>query len=86
MSDAPGYWRDETSGLLRPAIEAYLNDAPLTTLQCAAMRAYLRQWIDAPCWRGPAVDELRRTVGALTTKRAIDVWLDRAMDAGIDPL
>ena len=38
---APGYWKHETSGVLRPAVEAYLGGGPMTGSQIAAMRAYL---------------------------------------------
>ena len=38
------YWMYETSGVLRPAIEAYFSGL-MTDQHIAAMRAYLRQWI-----------------------------------------
>ena len=37
---APGYWMNEMSGALRPAVEAYLHDEPMTARQIAAFRAY----------------------------------------------
>lgn len=93
MSGAvPGYWMYETSGVLRPAVESYLaqaidRDAPaMTGRQIAAMRGYLRQWINAPVWRGPLIDVLRSQVEEITTRENIEHWLDRALDAGIDPL
>lgn len=82
----PGYWMNETSGVLRPAVEAYLRNETMTPEHIAAMRAYLRQWIMAPAWMGPEVDELRASLDGLTTRGAITAWLDQAMDAGIDPL
>jgi hypothetical protein len=36
----PGYWMYETSGVLRPAIENYLNNRPMSPENIAAMRAY----------------------------------------------
>ena len=86
MNDAPGYWMHEQSGVLRPAVEAYLNSTPMTSLQIALLRDYLRQWIGAPVWRGPAIDELRRRVDGLTTREAVGRWLKLAERAGIDPL
>ena len=84
---APGYWMHETSGVLRPAIEAYLCQDPILSAEnIAAIRAYLRQWIASPVWRGPGVEHLRARVDGLTTRRAIDAWLTDALDAGIDPL
>jgi hypothetical protein len=82
-----GYWQNETSGVLRPAVTAYLSGRPMTAIEVAAMRAYLRQWIAAgAAWRGPAIDDLRRDVESLTDRAAIKRWLDRAEAEGIDPL
>lgn len=81
----PGFWMNETSGVLRPAIEAYLAGGPMTTGQIAAMRAYLRQWI-AGDFVGPGIDMLRSSIDDLTSRKAISRWLRRATDEGIDPL
>lgn len=86
VATTPGFWVNETSGVLAPAILAYLNGAPMTSGEIAAMRAYLRQWIGAPCWRGTFISELRESVDSLDTRRKISDWLDAALDAGIDPL
>jgi hypothetical protein len=79
-----GYWMNETSGVLRPAIEAYLSGS-MTQEQIAAMRAYLRQWM-AGSWQGPHIGLLRAGIDSLTTYDAIEAWLDAALDAEIDPL
>lgn len=85
--DRPGYWMHETSGVLRPVVEAYLAGDPLTTMQIATMRAYLRQWIAAPAWKGSAeIVALRARIEGLTDRAAIDRWLDDAEVLGIDPL
>jgi hypothetical protein len=75
----------ETSGVLKPAIMAYLNHAEMTPDQIAVMRAYLRQWIDGP-WQGANIDLLRATVGSLASRKNIDSWLEVAEREGIDPL
>ena len=82
----PGYWMHETTGALRPALIALLDGGALTPEHIAAIRAYLRQWIMAPVWRGPGVEVLRAGIERLTSKRAIDIWLDHAIEEGIDPL
>jgi hypothetical protein len=84
----PGFWMHETSGLLRPAVEAYLFNAveKLTPEHIATLRAYLRQWIYSPVWRGPKVDFLREQIEELTSRAAIDRWLDIAIKDGLDPL
>ncbi len=84
--DAPHYWMWETSGVLAPAVHAYLTGDTMTPEAIAAMRAYLRQWIESPGWQGPELAELRASVDMLHSRLAIARWLERAMDAGIDPL
>ena len=80
-----GYLQNESSGVLRPAVEAYLAGGPMTDEQIAAMRSYLRQWIAAD-WCGADVELLRMSVDGLTNRAALDDWLDRAIDANIDPI
>jgi hypothetical protein len=81
----PGFWMNETSGVLKPAVEAYLRGQPLSDEQIAALRAYLRQWI-AGGFLDDAVEELRADIDGLTTREAINRWLHKALAVGIDPL
>jgi hypothetical protein len=81
---APGYWMNETSGALRPAVEAYLNNEPMSEGEIAAMRAYLRQWIAG--FFGAGAADLAGRVDKLTSRAAIEDWLDDATEIGIDPL
>jgi hypothetical protein len=89
---APGYWQHETSGVLRPVVEAYLVSDRLTPDQIATMRAYLRQWIMSPVWDANphgghgALAALRERIDTLTTQNAIDRWIDDADALGFDPL
>jgi hypothetical protein len=88
----PGFWQFETTGVLRPAIEAYLfTRGPLTDKQVAAIRAYLRQWINGPWKAAPGAEErvlerLRSMVDGLVDRSAINVWIMQATDLGLDPL
>jgi hypothetical protein len=84
MSAAPGYWMNETSGVLRPAVEAYLLGEPMSEEEIAAMRAYLRQWIAG--FFGAGAADLAGRVDKLTSRAAIEDWLDDATEIGIDPL
>ena len=84
--DAPGYWMNEASDVLRPAVEAYLHNEPMSEAQIGAMRAYLRQWIASPAWKGPRIDDLRRWIDKIATRKDIKIWLDAALADGIDPL
>jgi hypothetical protein len=81
----PGFWMYETSGVLRPAVEAYLNGKAMTPDQIGAMRAYLRQWIEGP-WQGPGIAPLRAAIDTITDRASLSVWLDEAAEADIDPL
>lgn len=84
--EVPCFWMNETSGVLRPAVEAYVIGGPMSVEQIAAMRAYLRQFIEAGCWVGPKVGELRDMIDGLTSRKAITAWLVIAIAEGIDPL
>lgn len=85
-SACPGYWMRETSGVLRPAVEAYLTGGELSAEHVAALRAYLRQWIACDWWMGDELPLLRERIDGLTSREAIRAWLDDALDMGIDPL
>lgn len=86
MITRPGYWMYESSGVLRPAVIAYLEGQPLTVEHIGALRAYFRQWINAPTWQGPEIETLRAGVNHLNSRRAIRDWLDRADTEGVDPI
>jgi hypothetical protein len=84
--NVPGYWMNETSGVLRPAIERYLIDREhLTDSEIAALRAYFRQWMEGD-FQGGVADLLRAKVDVIKTTQDIEAWLWLAMEAGIDPL
>jgi hypothetical protein len=82
--DRMNYWMNETSGVLKPAVMAYLKGGELTAPQIAALRAYLRQWIMAGDWIGAGL--LRDDVDRLASRGEISAWLARALELGIDPL
>lgn len=90
----PGFWMRETTGVLKPAVEAYLNNEELTGEEIAALRAYLRQWIMADGWDQGARHEaekrilanLRSMVDRLHSRETISIWLMQAASFGIDPL
>lgn len=91
VEQLPRYWMHETSGGLRPAVEAYLAGAALTPEQIRFLRAYLRQWIYAPAWLAviearDAIYELRRLVDAVETRADLARWVRRGLAEGIDPL
>lgn len=81
----PGFWMNETSGVLRSAVEAFLlQDGPLTVGQIVAVRAYLRQWMAAE-WCGGEVEVLRSSLEGIASRTDLSAWYHRALDANIDP-
>ena len=86
---APKYWRYETSGVLVPVVEKYLNGRPLSDAEIGVMRAYLRQWVMSPVWAvgfDRELGDLRDRVEKLRTEKEIKRWLWDALDIGMDPL
>lgn len=95
QSDEPGYWMWESSGVLRPAVEAYLEGRALSAEDIAALRAYCRQWVMSSAWdRNPYMNEdgqrwlsqVRASVDGLTSREALRAWLQLVADGGMDPL
>ena len=89
MTAEPAYWMRETSGVLAPAVRAYLSASAdggeLTPSHVDALRAYLRQWMAAD-WRGDEVPALRDRIGGLTRVASFTRWFAAALVIGIDPL
>lgn len=95
MRKAPGYWRNETSGQLAPAVMRYVNGASLSADDISLIRAYLRQWIDSPVWDDnphlvpgecERLSRLRELARVLINRESIEAWVTLATDFGIDPL
>jgi cob(I)alamin adenosyltransferase len=94
-TEFPNYWQNEISGVLRPAVEAYLDGRAMTQEQIATLRAYIRQWIGASVWElNPFAKPdyfawlagMRDACDALDSLEAIARWLERAAEKEIDPL
>jgi hypothetical protein len=83
-NQGPGYWRNEQSGQLEPAVWAYLEGDPLSDAQITLIRDYLRQWVAV--MRGPEIADLRARLDGLTSRAALDRWIGDALPLGIDPL
>jgi len=82
----PDVWMCETSGVLRPAVKAYLKAKPMKAKEVAAVRAYLRVWIFAPEFDSEGVEALRQTVDGLTSREAIEDWLALARKEWVSPI
>lgn len=90
----PLNWRDEVSGILVAAVNAYLDNridgTPITDEQISFVRTYIVHYIGAPCWDNEEFSQelafLRRTARELKTPDDIGKWICSAMDIGLDPL
>lgn len=91
----PHYWQWETSGVLRPAVERFIKHEPLSEQDIATMRAYLRQWVSATAWDANPhasdedrqhLAELRARVHGLTSRKALDDFINDLIEEGLDPL
>lgn len=85
--NAPKHWQQETSGALKSVVWAYLTHERLTLYQIALLRAYLKQWVYSPVWKGSTeLDGLREQVTEATTQRDLDCCIELAVHMGLDPL
>jgi hypothetical protein len=91
----PGYWQNESSGVLAPAVKRYLAGESLTLREIGLLRAYFRQWVDSPVWdQSPHQDAagaeelsaLRASAVAIETQKDLEQWVARAIEFGMDPL
>jgi hypothetical protein len=77
---------NETSGVLAPVVRKYLEGGELEPGELGTMRAYLRQWVNAPGFVGADVERLRGAIDGISSTIKLRVWIADAMNAGIDPL
>ena len=87
----PLFWMNESSGVLRDAVEALLEPAgELTPRQLALLKAYCIHWILAPCWAwpedAPPRQGLVKLVGDAADKPGLWTALEELFEWGIDPL
>jgi hypothetical protein len=94
----PRYWRDEASGVLAAAMNAYLDHridgAPLTREQFALVKDYLIYYVDAPVWQYPEAEReykaalLQLRFEAYLIQNVDDAvnLLEHCLDLGLDPL
>lgn len=89
----PVYWRDEQSGVLVAAIEAYMDSRIIrkgpqpTAEQIELIRDFFLYFIKAPCWAsGFEMNALIKQAEKIQTGDDIAEWIHAALEIGIDPL
>lgn len=92
----PFYWRDEQTGVLPAAMQAYVfyvanpegYPAP-TADQLRLVIDYFRYVINAPCWRVDIIGKLsqaRVLASGMTTIEQVEQFIDDCLAIGIDPI
>jgi hypothetical protein len=92
----PYNWRDELTGQIPAAVNAYLDhrvdpaNPPPTPTQFAILQAYLVHYINAPCWDGSGftaeLAQLRAAIQRAQTPDDLARWIHDCLQIGIDPL
>jgi hypothetical protein len=97
ITGLPLNWRDEITGALPRAVNAYLNHridgTPLNAEDLELVRRFMEHYINAPCWNHMDDSEmaaelaaLRKDVRTLKTAEEMGAWIGRCLDVAIDPL
>src|SRR5712691_302593 len=90
----PLRFQDDVSGVLPAAVIAYFA-SHATPEQFELVRDYCEYYLNAPCWdNNPHHDDessaelagLREEVKTLKTAEALNTWIHKCLDIGIDPL
>lgn len=90
----PLRWQDEQSGKLPEAVNAFWHQQA-TEAQLALVSAYLRYYINAPCWdMGTAgyedgqhkLAKAREKAASLQSAEDMNEFLSMCLEMGIDPL
>jgi hypothetical protein len=87
----PLHWRNEQSGQLPAAMLAYFQHAGDSSKpapseeQLQLVIHFFHYFISAPCWQGAEISELREEAAQMQTVQGVAAWLDKCLDAGIDP-
>jgi hypothetical protein len=82
----PHFWMTEQSGLLEPAVEAYLNGEPLSAAALDLIKQYLRQYLERALMAGAANrGALLRRTEALRNSREIERFADELSEYGVEP-
>lgn len=86
--DGPGYWKHETSGVLAPVVQAYLNGEKLNAFELRIMQNYVYQWVAHPTWKetNGRLQTLILKVAAIETQADLQQCIEAATLLGLDPL
>lgn len=94
----PLYWRDESSGELPSAVDAYMKNRiggpPCTKPQLDLICDFILYFIHAPCWMNNLHDnddmlaelqQLQERAHTLASAESVAAWTEEATHLGLDP-
>lgn len=89
----PLNWRMEESGQIKDAVLAFYNhvtnkgNSPPNEHQIFLLKCYIEHYINAPCWLDIdcMLTQLKKEVRQLDSVERISLWLEKAMNIGLDP-
>lgn len=83
-TNGPMFWANEQSGVLRSAVWAFFHGKE-DARQLAWVIAYVRYWINAPCWAGPGLQGLREAAATMRTRADVEGVVRLGLTLEIDP-
>jgi hypothetical protein len=82
----PRFWMEEDSGLLAPAVDAYINGEKLDAQQLELLQLYLRQFLERAVLTGAANrNKLLARVARLRSAHDIERFADELAEWGVEP-
>lgn len=93
----PNYWKNETSGQMAKAVEAYWSTSrrgELNSENIASLKLYLIHWAEAPCYRNneyitetdlAQLDKAIKKAHNINNTEDISITVNILMNLGIDP-
>ena len=85
VAHPPRFWMEEQTGVLSDAVETYLEGDRLNPVQLAAIKVYLKQFVErAPLTGDAKVHLLVQKIDRLKTTREIEDFADEIAEYGAE--
>ncbi len=85
VAKPPRFWMEEQTGVLSDAVETYLEGERLNPAQLAAIKVYLKQFVERAPLAGEAkVPLLVQRIDRLRTTRDIEDFADEVAEYGAE--
>ena len=83
VAKPPRFWMEEQTGVLEDAVETYLEGERLSPSQLAAIKVYLKQFVERAPLAGDAnVPQLLRKLDRLRTTREVENFAEELAEYG----